>query len=308
MKKPGFVKRSDFEAHLRKDWRRVHDIYPNVRGIAGRIGPKGSMGYDGDEGAEGAEGAEGPYGVFGCFVKAYRNTTQSITNSPTPTKVLWNAEQWDLGGDFDADGVDSELTAPTTGKYSVLALVTIANMQQLTRFYLYIYVEGGPVAEVRTRQTQGTTGSLTLIIQTDLLLTIGDKVDIRVSQTDSGSRDLIALSLYNFVCIHNWTAVGDPQIHASSHHVEGGDLVNHDSLTGFAAAEHKSLPNTIAEVLSNHTKAVHDALLITVLGSEALAKDHGAAATDMLVNVCYGTGSPPSAGGTTIGTVWLKYT
>lgn len=39
-----------------------------------------------------------------------------------------------------------------------------------------------------------------------------------------------------------------------------------------------------------------------------LAYDHGAAATDQIVNVCYGTGSPPTASTTTIGTIFLKYT
>jgi len=86
-----------------------------------------------------------------------------------------------------------------------------------------------------------------------------------------------------------------------------GDM-QHDNLQGFVGAEHLSLPNTIANVLSNHTKAVHDSLLITILGSGALAKDHGAAATDMLVNVCYGTGAPPTANLTTIGTIFIRYT
>ena len=40
----------------------------------------------------------------------------------------------------------------------------------------------------------------------------------------------------------------------------------------------------------------------------AYARDHGAAATDMLVNVCYGTGNPPTANTTTIGTLFVKYT
>lgn len=96
--------------------------------------------------------------------------------------------------------------------------------------------------------------------------------------------------------------------HEATHRSGGADPLNHDNLPGFLAAEHKSLPNTIAQVLSNHTKAVHDALLITVLGSGALAKDHGAAGTDMLVNVCYGTGDPPAANTTTIGTIYIKYT
>ena len=52
------------------------------------------------------------------------------------------------------------------------------------------------------------------------------------------------------------------QAHAASHSSGQADVVNHDNLAGFVVAEHKSLPNTIAEVLSNHTKAIHDSLAI----------------------------------------------
>lgn len=38
--------------------------------------------------------------------------------------------------------------------------------------------------------------------------------------------------------------------------------LDHDNLAGFVAAEHASLPNTIANVLSDHDKAAHDALEI----------------------------------------------
>jgi len=38
------------------------------------------------------------------------------------------------------------------------------------------------------------------------------------------------------------------------------------------------------------------------------AADHGAAATDQVVNVCYGTGDPPAANTTTEGTLYIKYT
>jgi len=46
----------------------------------------------------------------------------------------------------------------------------------------------------------------------------------------------------------------------------------------------------------------------TALGSGAVAADHGEAATDQIVNVCYGTGDPPAAATTTEGTLFVKYT
>lgn len=38
------------------------------------------------------------------------------------------------------------------------------------------------------------------------------------------------------------------------------------------------------------------------------AADHGTAATDQLVNVCYGTSDPPEASTTTEGALFIKYT
>jgi hypothetical protein len=39
-----------------------------------------------------------------------------------------------------------------------------------------------------------------------------------------------------------------------------------------------------------------------------IASDHGSAATDEVVNVCYGTGAPPAANTTTEGTIFIQYT
>lgn len=39
-----------------------------------------------------------------------------------------------------------------------------------------------------------------------------------------------------------------------------------------------------------------------------LTGDHGTAATDQVVNVCYGTGAPPAANTTTIGALYIQYT
>ncbi|MBA7496910.1 hypothetical protein ES702_07519 [subsurface metagenome] len=59
-----------------------------------------------------------------------------------------------------------------------------------------------------------------------------------------------------------WEFIGAADLpnHASRHHSGGADQVNHDSLAGFVGSEHLALPNTIALVLSNHTKTIHDAL------------------------------------------------
>lgn len=55
--------------------------------------------------------------------------------------------------------------------------------------------------------------------------------------------------------------------------------IDHDALTNFIAAEHLSLPNTIANVLSDHNKVAHDALAINagqvdgIEGADIFKKD-----------------------------------
>lgn len=179
---------------------------------------------------------------------------------------------------------------------------------------------------------------------------------------------------------------GSVKAHASTHELGGSDLLDHNNLTNYVAGQHLLLPNTIANVLNDHTKAIHDALNIDADTLDALssadflrsnaaqnitgnlewqdnisarfgngadlriyhdgtnhiirgykhganiklqaenasgtlrtlltldpdtegahARDHGTASIDMIVNVCYGTGSPPTASTTTIGTLFIKY-
>lgn len=45
-----------------------------------------------------------------------------------------------------------------------------------------------------------------------------------------------------------------------------------------------------------------------VNGTTIVVADHGTASTDEVINVCYGTGTPPTASTTTEGTLFIKYT
>jgi len=42
--------------------------------------------------------------------------------------------------------------------------------------------------------------------------------------------------------------------------------------------------------------------------STVVVDDHGLASAHQVVNVCYGTGDPPTASDTTLGTLFIKYT
>ncbi|GAH52183.1 unnamed protein product, partial [marine sediment metagenome] len=65
--------------------------------------------------------------------------------------------------------------------------------------------------------------------------------------------------------------------------------------------------NTDAQVAAA-VAASHAQDTDTALGAGCVSDDHGAAATDMVVNVCYGVGAAPAANTTTIGSLFIKYT
>lgn len=47
---------------------------------------------------------------------------------------------------------------------------------------------------------------------------------------------------------------------------------------------------------------------VKITKSGRVAVDHGAAETDQIINVCYGTDDPPAANTTTEGALFIKYT
>lgn len=77
---------------------------------------------------------------------------------------------------------------------------------------------------------------------------------------------------------------------------------DHNSLSGLNDGD------SYEHITQTQKDALHTQNTDTALGSGAVAADHGTAATDQIINVCYGTGDPPTANTTTIGTLFVKYT
>jgi len=77
---------------------------------------------------------------------------------------------------------------------------------------------------------------------------------------------------------------------------------SHNSLSGLNDGD------SYEHITQTQKTALHTQNTDTALGSGAVAADHGTAATDQIINVCYGTGTPPTANTTTIGTLFVKYT
>lgn len=88
--------------------------------------------------------------------------------------------------------------------------------------------------------------------------------------------------------------------------------INHDALTNFSANEHKD--HTAISVIAGTNMTgggdISSSRTLNVALTEGtnVTGDHGTGSTDEIVNVCYGTGTPPTANTTTIGTLWIKYT
>jgi len=83
---------------------------------------------------------------------------------------------------------------------------------------------------------------------------------------------------------------------ANQHHNESHNAASHSDITASGA----DIDDAVSKKHSQNTD--------TALGSGCEAADHGAAVTDQVINVCYGTGDPPAANTTTEGTLFVKYT
>lgn len=100
--------------------------------------------------------------------------------------------------------------------------------------------------------------------------------------------------------------------HAKQHAIDSA--VDHTSTivqNNLMDADANGLPDDSGLTVGNTSDAIakkHTQNTDTALGTGCVADDHGAAATDMVVNVCYGVGAPPAAATTTEGALFLKYT
>lgn len=141
---------------------------------------------------------------FALACRAYRSSSQTGIANDTITKVLYNAEAYDLGSDFDADGSDSKYTAPSNGYYFIFAHVLIDNAGTVSiPMRAFIYKNGASIAQSAIKHDSGPigAGNVGVFISTTEYLTTGKTIDIRVWQKSGVSRTIGAGITVNYVCI-----------------------------------------------------------------------------------------------------------
>ncbi|GAI42491.1 unnamed protein product [marine sediment metagenome] len=108
------------------------------------------------------------------------------------------------------------------------------------------------------------------------------------------------------------TNVTSDQHHAKSHAID--DASDHTSTiteNNLMDGDGNGLPDDSGLSVADTSDAItkkHTQNTDTALGAGCEAADHGAAATDQVINVSYGTGDPPAANTTTEGSIFVKYT
>ena len=93
---------------------------------------------------------------------AYNSTVTSMTNN-TPTKVLFQTENFDLGSCYDTS--TSRFTPTTSGKYFFNASVSVNSTGNFDKNDVNFYKNGSAFANFRTYHTSYTTSHGSVIIE-----------------------------------------------------------------------------------------------------------------------------------------------
>jgi len=156
-----------------------------------------------------------------------------------------------------------------------------------------------------TATTQATQASITTCANLTTVGTIGTGVwgatDVAVAHGGTGaSNGAGALTNLGAAAVAQTFYIGTTQV-----------AINRASAALTLAGLTLTTPNLgtpSACVLTNATALPAAQVAAGTLAAGVLASDHGTASTDQLINVSYGTGSPPTANTTTIGSLYVTYT
>ena len=139
------------------------------------------------------------------------------------TDPAWTSFDWDdMAAGASADMVHSHLNASEGG------LLSVAAISGLPTF----------ATPALTLGTANAAGSANSVIRSDATILVFDvTVPTTIAESAAAAAGSAAVAARRDH-VHGAPATWAATAHAASHHVGGGDLVNHDSLTGFVVNEH----------------------------------------------------------------------
>ena len=113
-----------------------------------------------------------------------KSSTQTIS-SGSVTKVTWDTENYDIGGNFASD----KFTAPIAGKYHMNALLTMSTITAGAGIGLIWYKNG---SVFRSGHHQSTEINITFTLQSSVVfdLSASDYVEVYAFQGSGNSEDL----------------------------------------------------------------------------------------------------------------------
>ena len=120
---------------------------------------------------------------------AYRAANQSIATATT-TKVAWDTELYDIGGDFDSTTNNRYTVASgEAGKYFVTSCLNINVATDATSVQLFLYKNGQQL--VRAKNTSGDSNSVaTVALTTVVELAAADYLEVYAHHTKGSNADI----------------------------------------------------------------------------------------------------------------------
>jgi len=177
-----------------------------------------------------------------------------------------------------------------------------------------VVTNNSKVSNVSTNLSLGTLTSTTIAVNSS------DGTNATLVEADTTNAGILGSDKWDEIVANSVHSAGDGSDHAdvasntSASHAESHTIVSHNDTTA-TGAELNTLTGGGDTTLHDHdgisenTATRHTQNTDTALGSGAVAADHGTAATDQVVNVCYGTSAtPPTASTTTEGALYVQYT
>lgn len=143
-------------------------------------------------------------GAIETTTKAKGTLTANQLDIPntTYTKVLFDAEDYDLGGDFRADGVNSDFTCPVTGYYLIHGMINWVNIVADKIYRANIAINNIIISSglIQSSVNDNVSSYITDILH----LNINDVVDLRgYHNAGVGTVDIDAsFAGYTYLLIH----------------------------------------------------------------------------------------------------------